>query len=240
MKIILHAHTTYSYDGTLSSKQLAEVASSKGFKAVLISDHFESLDQKKFMQLVQDCKKETRCTLIPGYERKWQGYEVCVYGIYEWINDKDIVAWAKKVQSKGGIICLSHPGRYSNNIPNEILDVCDAVEVWNSKWPYDGIVGPDPGAFKLLGASRYALAGQDVHKKRDVSSLAVVIKSFTSPLEVLETIKNKEFVISSAFFTLNKRPSKNLLRILKFFHIIRTSFYSSAYFFYKRFKRFCI
>jgi hypothetical protein len=41
MKVMIHAHTTYSADGELHPAQLAAVALKKGFDAVLVSDHFE-------------------------------------------------------------------------------------------------------------------------------------------------------------------------------------------------------
>jgi CRP-like cAMP-binding protein len=44
MKAMLHVHTCFSTDGELTPRTIARLARERGFGAVLIADHFESLD----------------------------------------------------------------------------------------------------------------------------------------------------------------------------------------------------
>ena len=87
MKVLAHAHTTYSADGELTVAELADLATLRGFQAVLVSDHFEHLTVESFAHLVADCKAITSCLMVPGYERSWRGYHVLALGVFEWFDD---------------------------------------------------------------------------------------------------------------------------------------------------------
>ena len=60
MKVMIHAHTTFSADGELHPQQLADLARSHGFGAVLVSDHFESLNPRAFEELVAACRAKVK------------------------------------------------------------------------------------------------------------------------------------------------------------------------------------
>ncbi|PYV15162.1 MAG: hypothetical protein DMG07_10490, partial [Acidobacteria bacterium] len=144
MKILVHAHTTFSGDGELSPRELAALARRSGFRAVLVTDHFESLNPDSFRALCESCRSIGDCLMVPGYERSWKGYHVLALGANEWYDDAEIGDWALKVRRHGGIVVLAHPTRYRHQVPAPILEACDAVEVWNSKPAYDGSIGPHP------------------------------------------------------------------------------------------------
>src|SRR6266851_4310656 len=129
-----HAHTLFSSDGELSPQELADLARGRGFAAVLVADHFESLTAQRFAELRQLCAGVTGCLVAPGYERSWSGYHVLALGVDRWVDDGDIGAWATQVRDAGGITVLAHPSRYRHRVPDGVLAACDAVEVWNSKF----------------------------------------------------------------------------------------------------------
>ena len=74
MRVLLHAHTTYSHDGRLSPQELAALARSKGFDAVLVSDHYEDLDEDSYGRLDRECEAVDTCMLVPGYEKDWSDF----------------------------------------------------------------------------------------------------------------------------------------------------------------------
>src|SRR5688572_8390521 len=92
MKVMIHAHTTFSGDGELDPQQLADVARSRGFDAVLVSDHFESLKPETFQQLVEACRQVENCMMVPGYERSFRGYHILALGVDAWFDNRDIAA----------------------------------------------------------------------------------------------------------------------------------------------------
>lgn len=173
MKVLVHAHTCFSSDGELTPRTIARLARERGFGAVLIADHFESLDYVSFGALVEECRWGKECLLVPGYERSWSGYHLLALGVDRWLDDPDPRVWADQVRAAGGLVAIAHPGRYRHRIPETLLEVCDAVEVWNSKPPYDGSFGPDPRGYRLLGRRRLPICGQDLHGVRHLSSVGV-------------------------------------------------------------------
>jgi hypothetical protein len=173
MKALLHAHTCFSSDGELTPGTVGRLARGRGFQAVLLTDHFESLDAAAFAALREECRWVKDCLLVPGYERSWRGYHVLALAVDRWIDDADPRVWADRVRAAGGLVAIAHPGRYEHQIPEHLLDICDAVEVWNSKPPHDGTMGPHPRAYDLLGAGRVPICGQDLHGTRHLCSVAM-------------------------------------------------------------------
>ena len=54
------------------------------------------------------------------------------------------------------MLALAHPGKYHWRVPGALVAGVDAIEIWNSKWIYDGAAGPHPRSIQLAvrGASR--------------------------------------------------------------------------------------
>jgi hypothetical protein len=221
VKVLVHAHTSYSWDGTLSPARVAEEARRRGFAAVLVADHFESLDPERFSRLVEDCRMATAATIVPGIERSWDGYHVCAFGLFEWVVADDLATWSDAVREAGGIVSVAHPVRYRHRIPRHVLDAADALEVWNAKRPYDGTVGPHPRAFDLLDGRLVPLAAQDAHRRRDFNSVGIVIADVTGPDAILREIRAGRLHLASRLVSLRGAPGLPLSRALRAVHAAR-------------------
>lgn len=223
MKVMVHTHTTFSGDGELHPQTLADLARSRGFDAVLVSDHFESLRPRTFDQLVRICHGIDNCLMVPGYERSFRGYHVLALGIEDWFNDSDIKAWANRVRAAGGTTAIAHPCRYNHDIPADILDACDGVEVWNSKFGYDGELGPNPKAYRLLEGRRYPLCSQDLHGVRHASPVGIQIDKYCSTgLEILDCLRNGEYRMTNGVLSFGAELTILASSLLGAFHRSRT------------------
>jgi hypothetical protein len=223
MKVMVHTHTTFSGDGELHPQILANLAKSRGFDAVLVSDHFESLRPQTFDQLVRICNAITNCLMVPGYERSFRGYHVLALGVEDWINDSDIKSWAARVGTAGGITAIAHPCRYDHDIPADILDSCDAVEVWNSKFGYDGAFGPNPKAYRLLEGKRFPLCSQDLHGVRHASAVGIQInKKCSTGSEILDYLRRGEYRMTNGVLSFGHHLSPIADVLLDAFHSSRT------------------
>lgn len=220
MRLLVHAHTSYSHDGRLSPGELAALARRKGFDAVLISDHYEDLDEDSYGRLVRDCEGIEACMLVPGYEKDWSGFHLCAFGVDQWIIEEEIERWSSRVREAGGIVCLAHPGRYRHQVPERVLSVCDAVEIWNSKRPYDGSIGPHPDAYRLL-KDRLALVGQDLHRSSDATTLGIVTSNGETKSEILEAIRNRRYRSTSRVFSSLDTPPVAVRALLRLLHPVR-------------------
>jgi hypothetical protein len=222
MRIMVHVHTSLSNDGDLDPQQVADLAARNGFDAVLLSDHFESLTRESFETLVRRCRRIANCWMIPGYERSWNGYHVLALGVAEWYDDPDIATWAQRIRAHGGLTVLAHPVRYGFNIPAYILEACDAVEVWNSKFAYDGSFGPNPRAFELLGSNRFPLCGQDLHGTRHLSSVSVILyERCTSIRNVIHSLRSGKFRMANSVFRFGSALPPVVPSVLTLMHSVR-------------------
>ena len=229
MKVLSHAHTTYSLDGELSPRALGALAAARGFDAVLVSDHFEHMNDLAFAKLVEDCRAVTTCLMIPGYERDWDGYHVLALGVDAWFEHPAIEDWAAAVKGAGGFVVAAHPGRYEHEIPDRVLAVCDAVEVWNSKRGYDGPVGPHPRAYRLLGGRRLAVCGQDLHGVRHASSVGLELTGANpSRSIILQSLREGRFAIRNSVWAFDGELSLSARALLGIFHAGRTRALNSA------------
>ena len=229
MKVMVHAHTTYSADGELSPAELAQVARQRGFDAVLVSDHFESLSDERFAQLTAECRAISDCLMIPGYERSFRGYHVLALGIEDWIADRVVLNWCDKVRGAGGITAIAHPVRYNHVIPADIIEAVDAVEVWNSKFAYDGAIGPNPRAYGLLGARRYPLCSQDLHGTRHASPVGVRLDGHCeTAAEILSLIQRGRYRMTNGVVSFGSDLSALSRQVLGSFHQARRHAVKSA------------
>jgi len=228
MKVLIHAHTTFSNDGDLPPQQLADIAARRGFDAALVTDHFESMTRDSFCELVQQCRGIATCWMIPGYERSWDGYHMLALGVSEWYDDPDLATWAQRVRAAGGLVVLAHPVRYGHSIPRPILNECDAVEVWNSKFAYDGSIGPDPKAYELLGKERFPLCGQDFHGVRHLTSVAVEVReTCASVRSLMLCLRTGKYRMVNDLFSYGLRPPR-FAPILTAVHRIRRRMVKAA------------
>jgi hypothetical protein len=228
MKAMLHVHTCFSSDGELTPRTIGRLARERGFDAVLLADHYESLNEESFAALREECRWVTSCAMVPGYERSWNGYHVLALATDRLFADADPRAWAERVRGAGGLVVMAHPGRYQHRIPESILELCDAVEVWNSKPPYDGSVGPDPRAYGLLGERRVPLCGQDLHGVRHLSGVAIEIAGTPVPSAdacgraVVDAIRRGDYRMSNGKVRYQGRElSASAARALGTFHRAR-------------------
>jgi glycosyltransferase involved in cell wall biosynthesis len=75
-------------------------------------------------------------------------------------------------------------------MPSPILDAVDAIEIWNSKWIYDGASGPHPQS-RRLAPEKAVLIGQDIHKVKHLSPLVLVTHGAAS--DVLDDLANNRY-----------------------------------------------
>jgi hypothetical protein len=174
MRVLAHAHTTWSHDGRLTLDEWVAVARRRRIDAVLFSEHEESgWTPDRYADYVRACERAStaQVALIPGIEFLQDGCHVLAFGLTVWPERPGSAAvLARQVEAQGSFLCLAHPGKYRWRIPAALIDAAQAVEVWNSKWIYDGTLGPHRRSLRL-GRGKRLLAGQDVHALHHLSEV---------------------------------------------------------------------
>jgi hypothetical protein len=175
-RILAHAHSDWSHDGTFTLEEWVRHARERRIDAVLLSEHEETgWTPGKYADYAAACRAAStnEVSLVPGIEFSQDGFHVLCYGLEHFPPRPSTAAeLAGAVREQGCWLCLAHPGKYGWHHPAPLVEAADAVEVWNSKWIYDGNLGPHPASLKLAAGKRL-FAGQDVHKVKHFSPLFI-------------------------------------------------------------------
>ena len=168
----VHAHSTNSYDGTMSYPELREFFQSRGLAFVCMTEHIEELAQTDIDRIVADCRRHSdeRFLFVPGLEMDC--FVIYFLGIdnvqVDFTSDKTIFDSLARVAS---MCVLSHPIKAGFAYPDWLTKQCDAVEVLNTK--HDGRHYYRPESEQLhRGIARerpnvVRLAGMDFHSPKE-------------------------------------------------------------------------
>ncbi|HVP41676.1 MAG TPA: CehA/McbA family metallohydrolase [Candidatus Krumholzibacteriaceae bacterium] len=127
LKIDLHVHTFYSYDSTITPKELIIWAKKRGLNAVAVTDHdvFEGA-----LRL----SRNKDFLIIPGIEVSTLYGHVLGIDVRERIPPKlDVTTTIENIHKAGGIAIAAHPTAiYRGKLRRHVTAEFDAVEVINA------------------------------------------------------------------------------------------------------------
>jgi len=138
MKIDMHVHTEYSYDGVSKVEEVFDYAEKRGLDGVAITDHFDTRSWEPARKIAE----EKNMYFIPGEEIKVLNKngkimaEVLAYFLEEGIGNKTIQELEKEIHSQGGLLFLAHPYAKSRPAPKHIkkyLGYVDGIETVNAR-----------------------------------------------------------------------------------------------------------
>ena len=127
LKIDLHVHTYYSYDSTITPKQLVTYAKKTGLDAVAVTDH-DSIEGALKLS------KQKDFLIIPGIEVSSRYGHILGLNLSEKTPSKlDVSTTIQKIHDAGGIAIAAHPtALYRGKLRRHITKGFDALEVINA------------------------------------------------------------------------------------------------------------
>ena len=127
LKIDPHIHTHYSYDSTITPKELVTYAKKRGLDAVAVTDHDTIEGALKL-------SKHKDFLIIPGIEVYTPHGHVLGLNVSERIPSMlDVLTTIQKIHEAGGIAIAAHPtALYMGNLRRHMIGKFDAVEVINA------------------------------------------------------------------------------------------------------------
>jgi len=213
LRIDLHVHTLYSYDGFTPVEALASLAERHGLNGVAITDHDTVRGALKAL------KEITHVIIIPGEEITTKSGHLLALGVTEHISSGlEIAEAAEKIRDQGALVVLPHPGvLYKSAINKQIAKKInlDAIETINaSAIPF----GFSTRLSRKL-AEEFALpqtAGSDSHIPETIGDAYSQIQTESTDLEsILHAIKNGQSSQHGQGTSLNCRLKKAWLSIIK-------------------------
>lgn len=171
IRVVLHAHSTWSYDGHWPLEKVARFYGAFGVDAVMMCEHDTGFAPDQFDTYRDACARAStaKCTLIPGIEYSSPNNDIHLptWGVNHFLGEhRPTLDILREVQAAHGVAIFAHP------IRREVFRQYDpawtpflsAIELWNRK--SDGIsYGPE--AWEIIeNTGLPATVGQDFHKLR--------------------------------------------------------------------------
>jgi hypothetical protein len=134
MKIDLHCHTKYSYDGSSSIEQIITHAKKVGLDGIAITDHENTKGWKEAIEL----GKKHNFLIILGEEIKTSKGDVLGLFLKEQIDGykKDPHWVMEEIRKQGGLVIIPHPFHETERFKDDItkyLDLIDGIEISNGR-----------------------------------------------------------------------------------------------------------
>ncbi|MEM3060778.1 MAG: PHP domain-containing protein [Candidatus Bathyarchaeia archaeon] len=131
LKLDLHVHTLYSYDGFTDPKLIVKIVRHRGIDGVAITDHdvFPNIN----------FKDENKAIILKGIEISTMDGHLVALGIDQVIKrGLSAEETIEKIHELSGIAIIPHPNDFfSKSInPLKLSTKPDAIEVINSSFPF--------------------------------------------------------------------------------------------------------
>lgn len=205
---LIHIHTTYSYDGTLSLPDFANLVRNR-YDFILLTEHAEDFDDKKMHAFVSECANASDGSflVIPGLEfNLGDQIHILGVGIEKYINETNPEELIRKIHKNNGLAILAHTVVYKNISYAPLKDV-DLIEIWNPR--YGEMLAPSIKSLKILHEFRkmkktyIASGGLDLHNLEDLVPLyQVVFSTRLTQKDIIDSLKRGEFTTIKGFIEL--------------------------------------
>lgn len=199
LRIVLHAHSTWSYDGKWPLASIARLFGRLGTSAVLMTEHDTGFRSDEFARYREECAKASTaaCTLIPGIEYSSPDNDVHIltWGLSRFLQESmPVERILDAVKAENGIAVFAHPRRRQawRQFQDEWTPQLDAIEVWNRKT--DGLA-PNGQALEIHRRTGLpGVVGIDFHTARQLYPLEnrlTVAGTASLEQQILESIRNR-------------------------------------------------
>lgn len=188
MRAVLHAHSTWSYDGHWELARIARIYGALGIDSVMMTEHDTGFDPGRFTEYRAACAAAStrRCTLIPGIEYSSPDNDVHIltWGLERFLAEhRPVSETIKAVSEAGGAAIFAHPVRrraFAAFDPAWVAHL-SGIELWNRK--SDGVTWGREAARLIRDTGLPATVGQDFHRLRHMYPLTMTLPRPTGDLE---------------------------------------------------------
>ena len=185
MKIDLHCHTIYSYDGTSSIQSIIKEAKRKGINGIAVTDHDNT---NAWKEALEQGEKEG-FEIILGEEIKSSKGDILGLFITNHIDGKgkDPKWIIQEIKKQNGLVIIPHPFHFGENFKGalqEYAHLIDGIEIFNGRRPFskgDKLAEEFANKYNLIKTG-----GSDSHYYKTIGNAFTECEANT-----LEEFKNK-------------------------------------------------
>jgi len=219
MKLDLHLHTSFSFDGLSSPKEIVEAAVSKGLDAICITDHGETRGAEEAIKIATN----KSILIIPGIEIKSREGDILGLNIKKIIpNGLSAKETIDIIIKEGGFPVIAHPFdpifhfRGIEKFKDFLKEKGVAIEAWNASIFLDS---SNKKAIKFAEELNLpVVAGSDSHSVNFIGKAYIEIPGDNLSTErVIEEIKKKNVKVCfekiDFFEKLDDHIKRNLAKV---------------------------
>lgn len=181
-RIVLHAHSTWSYDGHWSVEKLARTVSGFGANVLMMTEHSQLFDHARMAEYRAECHAASgpRIRVIPGMEYSTERNEthILTWGVDDYLGEElSVDTILDAVARANGIAIFAHPNRRDvwKKFDPAWAKKLYAMEAWNRK--SDGLAPSEP-AMRLIAQHGLApVVSLDFHRRRQLFPLYNVLEA---------------------------------------------------------------
>lgn len=200
LRIALHAHSIYSYDGRHSLASISRLFGLAGFDAVLLSEHDRGFTDEKYEAYCRACRRvqaaRGRAMLVPGieYSDPDNVVHLVAWGVGRFLGEgRPSLEVCRDVRSEDGLVFFAHPERQDawRRLTPELASYLDGIEVWNRKT--DGFAASARAADAAGRLGLPATYGIDFHRLAHLFPIGVQIETELNESEILSSLGRGDF-----------------------------------------------
>lgn len=171
LRVEMHCHTRYSFDGLISFAGLTRMAVERKLDAICVTDHDTIEGALEFKRLAQQTHQKFE--IIIGEERTLKdGTHIIGLFLHKPILADTLAGVVAEIHEQGGLVLAPHPFRKKDGLLrnaeppyDDLLRGIDAFELHNSKISHRD----NERARGLLGRVAGVFGGSDAHYESDVA-----------------------------------------------------------------------
>lgn len=211
---IIHAHSTYSYDGQLSLEDLKYFLIERGISFACMSEHTDEMDLPASQEFVAECRRlsDDSFVFVPGFEVPYKDAHILMLGCEMFVSSfadaHELRAWSFNCS----LTLLAHPVRNKFRVDGDLLSVLDGVEIWNQQ--YEGKRVPRTESVSLLASLRQdkpgllATGGIDFHREEHFGApqTTMELEALTEE-NIIAALKAGEYTFGHDTLTIDAKES---------------------------------
>ncbi|MGX9849291.1 PHP domain-containing protein [Limimaricola litoreus] len=177
MRVVLHCHSTWSYDGHWPLGRIAKTFGALGIDAVMMTEHDTGFDPGRFGAYRQACAEAStrRCKLIPGIEYSSPDNDIHLlsWGLDRFLAEhRPVMETLHAIRRGGGVAVFAHPVRREawRRFEPDWVPYLSGIELWNRK--SDGLTWGREAERLIAETGLPATVGMDFHRARHFYALS--------------------------------------------------------------------
>jgi predicted metal-dependent phosphoesterase TrpH len=173
LRVVLHAHSVWSYDGRWELNDIARLFGRIGVDAVMMTEHDTGFAPERFAEYCAACANASTasCRLVPGieYSDPTNSVHILTWGLPRFLGaGRAVEATLEDVRAAGGVAVFAHPARRDawRLLSEDLVPLLHGIEIWNRK--NDGLA-PGHEAVRLQAETGLPpTVGVDFHRWRNL------------------------------------------------------------------------